>query len=231
MLGSIYSQVCDFDFEVVVVDDGSSDNTPTLLKKYEATEGFRHIRIENNSYRNPSVARNAAYREATGEIIIAQSDDVVHATNAISELCNRLQYRTFVIAQVINVTYTTGYSPLGLRTVASGFNPYTGTRNQRPFFFLGALWREDLYAIGGNDEEFIAPGFDDDWFGNCLINGLGLVPIFDDAIVGHHLDHDRPSNLAQLVQPSKELYALKTEQALAGKILWQSSGGPWEYDQ
>ena len=64
------------DFEVVVVDDGSTDDTPGVLKKYETTEGFRHIRIENNSYRNPSVARNAAYREATGEIIIAQSDDM-----------------------------------------------------------------------------------------------------------------------------------------------------------
>ena len=223
MLGSIYSQLCDFDFEVVVVDDGSTDDTPGLLKKYETTEGFRHIRIENNSYRNPSVARNAAYREATGEIIIAQSDDVVHATNAIPELCNRLHYGQFIIAQVVNVDFKT-------RGIIQGYNPYTGTANPRPFFFLGALWREDLYAVGGNDEEFTAPGFEDDWFGDCLIQGRGLQPIFDDSIIGHHLHHSRPGNLADLVEPSKELYARKRQLASCGGGNWESSGGAWHYD-
>lgn len=223
VLKSIYRQTPPFDFEVIVTDDGSTDGTPEVLTNYEKSNGLKKIRLENEGYRNPSTARNAAYKQATGEIIIAQSDDVAHVTPAITELCNRLHVGFFVIAQVVNVTIES-------RAIVPGFNPYTGTRNTRPFFFLGALWRKDLYAVGGNDEEFVAPGFDDDWFGECLTNGLGLNPVFEDSILGHHLDHSRPANLSSLVQPSMALYISKKERAMAGKIPWESSGGPWQYD-
>tara|TARA_R110002020_G_scaffold154248_2_gene333805 strand:- start:4042 stop:4770 length:729 start_codon:yes stop_codon:yes gene_type:complete len=223
VLKSIYKQTPPFDFEVIVVDDGSTDATPQVLNNYALVHGLIHIRLENKTYRNPSVARNAAYRKARGDIIIAQSDDVVHITHAISQLCSRLHTGEFVISQVVNVDADSG-------GIIPGYNPYTGTLNMRPFFFLGAVWRKDLYAIGGNDEEFIAPGFDDNWFADCLISGLGLIPIWEDSIVGTHLHHSRPPNLGDLVIPSRELYKTKRQQAIEGKILWEASGGAWKYD-
>ncbi|HEU4391938.1 MAG TPA: glycosyltransferase family A protein, partial [Blastocatellia bacterium] len=62
------------DFEVIVVDDGSTDETPEILKSYRSE--IRCIRTDN---RGPSSARNLAIRESRGELIAFQdADDVWH---------------------------------------------------------------------------------------------------------------------------------------------------------
>jgi glycosyltransferase involved in cell wall biosynthesis len=212
-LKSIRKQAVSFDYEIVVVDDGSQDNTSNICSRWEVD---KYIKLVNTDYRNPSVARNVGYRAARGDIIIAQSDEVIHHTpTAIEDLCNQLHEGEFIIATVYNYC---------MHTQKQLFQ-YAGRRRSKPFFFLGSLWRKDLYAIGGNDEEFVNPGFEDDWFGACLMEGLGLRCVFLADVVGYHQDHPRPRNIAERVRPSMELYKYK----MAAKV-FVSSGGPWEYE-
>lgn len=215
-LESIRNQVVPFEYEISVADDGSVDNTKKICDIWGVD---KYSYIENNVYRNPSVARNVAYKQADGDIIIAQSDDVMHVDNAIEVLCNRLHKGEFIIATVHNWDV--------IKSERKGL--YTGMGWQRPFFFLGSLGRKDLYAVGGNDEEFVGLGYDDDWFGDCLTKGLRLRCVYRVDVKGYHQDHPRPLNLADLVQESKQLYKKKVQLAKEGKILWQSSSGPWEY--
>jgi GT2 family glycosyltransferase/membrane protein implicated in regulation of membrane protease activity len=56
------------DYEVIVVDDGSSDATATIAAEY----GFRVIRTDN---RGLSSARNTGWQHATGEIVAYTDDD------------------------------------------------------------------------------------------------------------------------------------------------------------
>ena len=57
-------------FEVIVVDDGSSDNTPDIAARYP---GVRVIRQE---HQGPAVARNRGLRESTGSyLVFLDSDD------------------------------------------------------------------------------------------------------------------------------------------------------------
>ena len=56
------------DYEVIVVDDGSTDATPAISGKY----GFRLITTENLGLSN---ARNVGMRAATGEIVAYLDDD------------------------------------------------------------------------------------------------------------------------------------------------------------
>jgi len=59
-------------FEVIVVDDGSTDESPAIAESYA---GVRCIRQENHG---PSTARNVGVEAARGELIaFVDSDDVV----------------------------------------------------------------------------------------------------------------------------------------------------------
>jgi hypothetical protein len=213
-LKSIFQQHPPFDFEVIVVDDGSPGaNTNEVCNKYPV----RYHRVDREpGFRNPCTARNIAYRMAKGEVIVAQSDEVIHTTlNCLERLVEELKPKTFVIATVTNVL------PSGV------IEQYTGNVRREPFFFLGSLYRQDLYAVGGNDEEFACgPAYEDAWFGHCLTMGLGLAPMFSATITGQHQYHKTRSSLVA-ESPSRTLYFAKVAAANKRTIPWLSSSGPW----
>jgi glycosyltransferase involved in cell wall biosynthesis len=62
------------DFEVVVVDDGSADQTPALLAGYRPPYSFRFLSQENAG---PAAARNRGIEEARGARILFLGDDTV----------------------------------------------------------------------------------------------------------------------------------------------------------
>lgn len=71
----VFRQTYD-NLELIVVDDGSTDDTQSVLKSYEGR--IRWITQENAG---PSAARNRGLAEANGEIIAFQdSDDLWHPT-------------------------------------------------------------------------------------------------------------------------------------------------------
>jgi len=218
-LDSIFSQFPSFDFDVIVVDDGSHDETKEVCL---SRTNMTYIEIQRElSYRNPSVARNVAYKAARGEVIICQSDDVLHgSSDTIERLVTELRPKNFNIATVYNTDEN------GKGVPHEGYL-LTGSTCPRPFFFLGSVFRSDLYKVGGNDERYTGPGYDDNAFGNALIYGIGLHPVFTD-VVGYHIDHPRPINLGALVQPSKKLYEHLLKEQQHGRESWFSKGAPWE---
>jgi SAM-dependent methyltransferase len=218
-LNSIAAQSPPFDYECIVVDDAARHASVAEVCAKFANVTYVPI-FRDPGYANPSAARNVGYKCARGDIIIAQSDDVEHITpNTIERLVVDLQPNTFLIATVLN-KYLDGkacHRPMPV---------FTSPEIKRPFFFLGSLFRHNLYAVGGCDGDFTSPAFDDDWFGDCLVHGQKLLPVFSRDIVGHHLDHSRPSDLVQSAAISEKLYHKKVNEARQTGC-WQSSGGPW----
>ena len=69
------------DFELIVVDDGSTDNTRELLRRY----GDR-LRFYCQENRGPSAARNLGVRHARGEWIAIQNSDDLCRPNDLEVL-------------------------------------------------------------------------------------------------------------------------------------------------
>ena len=222
VLSSIFLQTPPFDFEVVVVVDYRHDpaSEGVVMSYLDRYPGRVTLEVTNNEdYRNPALARNLAMKRARGDVLVLQSDDVMHQTLDCLENLARVRPDTFNIGTVYN-QFADG--TLG--------NMYTGLQHPRPLFFLGSVLREDIHKIGGNDEEFTKPGYDDDWLGSCLVNGAGLLPVYRYDVFGGHQDHPRPDTNAAYAE-MRALYHRKVADATAGRTPWQASGGPWPYTE
>ncbi|NTU65476.1 MAG: glycosyltransferase family 2 protein, partial [Chloroflexi bacterium] len=62
-LDSVFCQSGDFDLEVIVVDDGSTDDTVFLLEQRAG------VRLHRQAQRGPSAARNVGIAMASGEYV------------------------------------------------------------------------------------------------------------------------------------------------------------------
>ncbi len=74
MLDALGAQTDAPPFEVVVVDDGSGDETPERLAAHRAPYPFRFFSQENAG---PAGARNRGVREAAGRLVLFLGDDTV----------------------------------------------------------------------------------------------------------------------------------------------------------
>ena len=74
VLDALADQKAAPDFEAVVIDDGSGDDTPARLAAYAPPYPFRFLSQENAG---PAAARNRGVREARGETILFLGDDTV----------------------------------------------------------------------------------------------------------------------------------------------------------
>ena len=73
-LASILDQI-DEQFEIVLVDDGSSDNSVDVIKKMQAQySNLRLVELQRDSNRKLGFTRNASIREAKGEYVLLHLD-------------------------------------------------------------------------------------------------------------------------------------------------------------
>ncbi len=72
------------DYEIVVVDDGSTDNTPAVADAAVASAGgrIRYFRQEN---KGPAAARNLGVLQARGQIVLFTGDDCLPDEGLIAE--------------------------------------------------------------------------------------------------------------------------------------------------
>ena len=95
------------DFEVIIVDDNSSDNSLDIIKKYceLLPDIFKYIHLDEN--KGVSVARNIGLKYASGEYIgFVDSDDFIHRNMygdmlALIDICKDLRVVSTGVQRVL----------------------------------------------------------------------------------------------------------------------------------
>ena len=170
-------------YEVVVVDDGSTDGTPDWLRG--AAERFPHVRLIEQSHGGPAEGRNRGVDHAHGDVIVFIDSDLVvtdsflscHASSLVRSWEARGDRLCFTYGAVVNT---------------ANFEQPTAERHKLrdlswAYFATGnvAIAKEVLQRAGLFDTAFRLYGWEDLELGERL-RRMGVQLIKCPAAVGYH---------------------------------------------
>jgi GT2 family glycosyltransferase len=139
-------------FEVVVVDDGSSDDTQQMLQDYAKEFPASWLRVFRQKNRGPAAARNLAIKEAQADWIAMTDDDTVPCSDWVEQILVAIQRHPFWVG-------------IEGRTVCPDPNPmghWVESLRGGSYITANMAYRRDLLEqIGGFDDSFPFPKCED----------------------------------------------------------------------
>jgi glycosyltransferase involved in cell wall biosynthesis len=174
------------DYEIIVVDDGSTDGTDALLQEIAAKPGppLRHFRQDN---KGSATARNLCIRNAQGQIIASIDDDCVATASWMENAVPHFANDTTVGVQ----GQTLPAEPVRLRFFPPRFS-YTlevtdsvWTHPTCNMFYR----KQAILEVGGFNEEFSMPGPEDVDLA-LRLQEIGNIVFCRDALVYHAVFYD-----------------------------------------
>lgn len=195
-LESIYSVKNSIDFEVIVVDNGSSDDTPALMaQQRQLRHNFSYFRQEKNLGFSGGV--NQGISHSRGKYILILNNDTKVSDYWLDKLVAHAEQNP-EIGIISPVTNYVGQGPQldeGAKALQiDQINTYAAKirerkleyEPQRLVFFCVLLRRAMVDLIGLLDEYYIKGNFeDDDYCLRAILSGYKLA-IARDSFVYHH---------------------------------------------
>lgn len=186
-LNSIVGQTLD-DWEAIVVNDGSTDDTSDVTRKFQQLYGEDKIRLIEQENRGLSGARNTGFRAAKADVILPLDVDNVLKPHALHRY-----YEVMKQNQKIGVAFT-DIERMSGRVFPQYYNR-DNIRDHNTVDACAAIRKSAWEAAGGYDES-LRRGYEDwDFWLRCTkvgirfgkIEGLALF-IYDDVRSGRMMD-------------------------------------------
>ncbi|MDY6936998.1 MAG: glycosyltransferase [Cyanobacteriota bacterium] len=198
------------DYEVVVVDDGSTDGTKAWLTDY--AHRFPQLHWYEQNHQGPATARNLGVQQASGDTIVFIDSDLVVTEDFLQAHADGLQRgnrrfdRVFTYGAVINTNNFENPTA----------EPYKITDFSAAYFATGnvAIARHWLERAGLFDPRFYLYGWEDLELG-VRLKKLGLKLVKCPEAVGYHWNP--PFTLERLPQ----IVDREKQRARMGVIFYQ----------
>lgn len=181
------------DYEVIVVDDGSTDNTFEYINNVNRKYELKYIYLERKENSSRSMARNCGWKEAEGEVIIFIDSDIIVKENYLDELDRYFAENDDILVLGLrimlpeSITYENIYNGsifekysfnaknhemLEIRHFVFSRFSYNLSSYKYPWLFVftcnAAVPKRLLQKIGGFDENFLGWGVEDNELGYRL---------------------------------------------------------------
>lgn len=169
------------DFEVVIVDDASSDGTPAILDRELQLGELRLRAVRNDKSRGPATARNRGWRLADAPLIAFTDDDCVPTAAWLESLLAAAGARgdTIVRGRTLpDPSETHALGPFAKTVSIDRPSPHYETCNV-------AYPRALLERVGGFDETYPSPAGEDSDLGSRALKAGGVASFAPDAVVHH----------------------------------------------
>jgi len=123
LLASVFSQKCDFLFEVLIYDSCSKDNTLAIIKKYINKHNNLRFKSINKKNFNHGLTRQRAALDAYGKYIVYLTQDAIPANNMwLSEIIKPFKLNKKIVAVLGSQQPRNTAPPFLKREINSVFN-------------------------------------------------------------------------------------------------------------
>ena len=146
-LDSITKQIY-VDWECIIIDDGSTDNTINIIKKYiENDERYKLYKRPNDFLKGPSECRNYGFKLSKGNFIqFFDSDDIMHPDH-LSEKITAIADADFVVCKLkefdkeFSLKLLEVDNVLDIKHVENVFEAFV--TGEFPMMMVAPMWRKE----------------------------------------------------------------------------------------
>jgi glycosyltransferase involved in cell wall biosynthesis len=141
------------DFEIIVVDDGSTDDTEEVIKKGICSSKVKYIKREKNSGGFQGVAKNEGIRASVGKYIAYLDSDNTYRKNHLQTLVEFLESAPFIDGAYGDRLIVDEETGKYLDSIKMDFDP--GILLNRNYIDVSDIMhkREIVYEVGGWNEK------------------------------------------------------------------------------
>ena len=166
-------------FEVVVVDDASSDDTPEVLAKLSNATPFPLTVLRQHENRGPACGRNRGWRTSSAPLICFTDDDCVPSPTWLAQMVDALASRDLAQGRTLpNPEQRANWGPFSHTLDVQSETGHYETANM-------AYRREVLERTGGFDESF-KYAYGEDCELAWRAKQLGATTCFVEEALVHH---------------------------------------------